>query len=166
MNTIKKHDIILRTGPTNGSGTKGDTYKVLGINDQGDPYYIGPDNIEIAGNADMFVIANQDYRGHKGDNRRGEVDLDLIKSLILKSTSVVNWYPHGYESTKNMGATVRGPYGRWLYVTEKQGDDPEHIASAEDDAKYAAAAMNYLPHLVEEVETLREELQKMKDYYE
>ena len=99
----------------------------------------------------------KDYKEHKGDNRRGDLDIEELKVLITKSTSVVNWYPHAYDSTEGIGATVRGPFGRWLQVTEVSNKDYP-AAKPEDDAKYAAAAMNYLPHLVEEVERLREEL--------
>lgn len=75
-----------------------------------------------------------------------------LRELKQNSTQVVKWYPH-HDS-------VRGPFCRWFKVTEVSEKDKKHVAYAGDDAKYAAAAMNELPALLDSLEIA---LQAMKD---
>lgn len=81
-------------------------------------------------------------------------DLQMLKELASCATQVVGWYPHGPgDQAGTNEATVRGPFRRWLFVTGGEGYE-QYVASHHDDAKYAAAAMNYLPKLVERIEEL------------
>lgn len=82
-----------------------------------------------------------------GDCRRAEYSLEELKVLMDKATDVVNWYPH----MEVEGATVRGPWNRWFRVNDIDYGK-EHVSSALDDAKYAAAAMNALPDLIKKLE--------------
>jgi len=74
-------------------------------------------------------------------------DLQMLKELEKSSTQVVGWYA-------DHGGQVRGPFNRWFNVTEVAPKYQQHCGSASDDAKFAAAAMNYLPKLVERIEEL------------
>ena len=78
-------------------------------------------------------------------------DLQMLKDLEKKSTQVVGWYA-------NYGGQVRGPFNRWFNVTEVAPEYQKHCGSAEDDAKFAAAAMNYLPVLIKRIEELEAQL--------
>lgn len=88
---------------------------------------------------------NDKYKEHKGDERRETYSLDQLKELIVKSTKVVNWYP--YFDKEN--PTIRGPHTRWFTVS---GGNTAYTADPNDDANYAAAAMNALPSLIEKLE--------------
>ena len=96
-----------------------------------------------------------------------------LRELAAASTRVVNWYPHsqsdgGYHPGK---ASVRGPFGRWFLVSggdNGMGDPikyPVPVADLYDDAKFAAAAMNNLVPLLDEVETLRDRLELLEFAY-
>lgn len=74
-------------------------------------------------------------------------DLQMLKELEAKSTQVVGWYAHH-------GGQVRGPFCRWFNVTEVAPEYKKNVAAASDDAKFCAAAMNYLPKLIERIEEL------------
>lgn len=78
------------------------------------------------------------------------LDIDHLIGLWEKSTKVVAWYPHP--------GNVRGPFGRWFNITPVDPQYEKHVASASDDAEYAAAAMNAVPYLIQEIESLRMEL--------
>lgn len=78
-------------------------------------------------------------------------DLQMLKELEKKSTQVVGWYA-------DYGGQIRGPFNRWFNVTEVAPEYKQHCGSASDDAKFAAAAMNYLPKLIERIEQLEEQL--------
>lgn len=87
------------------------------------------------------------------------LDIPLLKELFQKSSYVCNWYAHGPGDQVDIDtATVRGPYKRWFYVTGGKGYE-KYLGSVNDDAKYAAAAMNMMPHLIARIE----ELEKMLD---
>jgi hypothetical protein len=87
----------------------------------------------------------------RGDERREKLDINKLKELMKNSTNVVNWYP--YMETN--GATVRGPWSRWFRVDDVDYGK-EHVSSALDDAKYAAAAMNSMPALLALLDDLGE----------
>lgn len=74
-------------------------------------------------------------------------DLQMLKELEKKSTQVVGWYA-------NYGGQVRGPFCRWFEATEVAPEYEKNVGTREDDAKYCAAAMNYLPKLIERIEEL------------
>lgn len=78
-------------------------------------------------------------------------DLQMLKELEKKSTQVVGWYA-------DYDGQVRGPFNRWFNVTEVAPEYQKYCGSAADDAKFAAAAMNYLPKLIERIEQLEEQL--------
>jgi len=73
-------------------------------------------------------------------------DLQMLKELEKNSTQVVGWYANG--------GTVRGPFCRWFEVTQVAPEYEKNVGTATDDVKYCAAAMNYLPKLIERVEEL------------
>lgn len=73
-------------------------------------------------------------------------DIQLLKELADNATQVVGWYANGY--------TVRGPFCRWFEVTKVDPQYERHVGTMEDDVKYCAAAMNYLPKLIERIEQL------------
>jgi len=74
------------------------------------------------------------------------VDLQMLKELEKNSTQVVGWYANG--------GTVRGPFCRWFEVTKVAPEHDKDVGTAEADVRYCAAAMNYLPKLVERIEEL------------
>jgi hypothetical protein len=69
-----------------------------------------------------------------------------LRELSKNATQVVGWYPHPAE--------VRGPFCRWLTVSEVAPEYEKNVASRADDAKYAAAAMNSIPALLDYIERL------------
>lgn len=81
--------------------------------------------------------------------------IKIIKERYPSSTKVVGWYSDHPE--------VRGPFGRWLVPTEVNPEYQKHVASIRDDAKYAEAAMNYSPVLVNEVERLQSRVAALED---
>lgn len=91
---------------------------------------------------------------------------DELRELAAKSTRVVGWYPHSqYDGYHPGKASVRGPYGRWLLVEggeNKPGELGHGVADLYDDAKFAAAAMNNLVHLLDEIDRLKKEVQQLK----
>lgn len=50
------------------------------------------------------------------------------------------------------GGTVRGPWHRWFTCQFGTDDKGEHLSSVEDDTRFAAAAMNNLVHLLDELD--------------
>ena len=93
--------------------------------------------------------------------------LEELKRLAEQSTKVVAWYAHSqYDGYHPGKASVRGPFGRWFLVEEGGGwnkDEPKPVADLFDDAKYAAAAMNALPALIERVERLTDALEQLAE---
>lgn len=81
-----------------------------------------------------------------------------LKELEKNATQVVGWYPHPGE-----GGAVRGPFCRWFEVTDVAPEYEKHVASKMDDVRYAAAAMNNLPHLIEMLEKADKALGIAKD---
>lgn len=73
-------------------------------------------------------------------------DLQMLKELSKNATQVVGWYAHP--------AQVRGPFCRWFEITEVAPEYEKNVGTRADDAKYCAAAMNYLPKLIERIEEL------------
>lgn len=63
-----------------------------------------------------------------------------------KATKVNSWYPH------ELDGTIRGPFCRWLKVSEIEPQYQKHCGSIGDDTKYAAGAMNWEPKWREMVE--------------
>ncbi len=81
--------------------------------------------------------------------------IDELKALFNNSTNVESWHAH-------WPGEVRGPWCRWLQVTEVAPEYEKHVAHKMDDARYATAAMNNLPHLIARIE----ELEKKVEQYE
>ena len=73
-------------------------------------------------------------------------DLQMLKELANNATQVVGWYAHPSQ--------VRRPFCRWFEVTKVAPEYEKNVGTMADDAKYCAAAMNYLPKLVERIEEL------------
>lgn len=77
--------------------------------------------------------------------------IDLIRKTYVKSTSVVGWYSHRFEGE------VRGPFHRWIVPRKVHKDHEHNVADVADEVEYIAAAMNYAPNLVLEIEKLKAE---------
>lgn len=98
-----------------------------------------------------------------------KLDKKTLRALAEASTNVVAWYPHSqYDGYHPGQAAVRGPFGRWFLVSG--GDNgmndpvkyPTPVADLYDDAKFAAAAMNNLIPLLDEIEALEAEIALLK----
>lgn len=74
-----------------------------------------------------------------------------IRQRVAAATKVVAWYAHPTE--------VRGPFNRWLTVSDVAPKYRKHVASQADDAAYAAAAMNMVPKLLEALDIAHEALE-------
>lgn len=83
--------------------------------------------------------------------------LEELKELEKKSTQVVGWHDN-YASA----GEIRGPFNRWLTVSNVAPMYEQHVGSREDDAKYAAACMNMVPHLIQNIEELQKEVERLK----
>lgn len=75
-------------------------------------------------------------------------EIEGLRRLCKESTRVVSWYAHPYD------ATVRGPFCRWFTCSEVAEQYRHNVASPSQDVHFAAAAMNALPKLLDEVERL------------
>ena len=94
--------------------------------------------------------------GKNYDERRNVLSNDELRTILNKSTKVVNWYVHSN--------TVRGPFGRWFTVSErlenwKAGDLAYHT----DDVAFASAAMNNLEQLLDKSESLEKAKQCLEE---
>lgn len=74
-----------------------------------------------------------------------------LRELEKNSTQVVGWY-------SDYGGQIRGPFNRWFNVTEVADEYKKHCGSASDDARFAAAAMNAMPALLDYIQKLEEML--------
>lgn len=83
--------------------------------------------------------------------------IEEIKECKSNSTSVVGWYAHSSE--------VRGPFNRWFKCSEVNDAYKQYVSSTNEDCLYAAAAMNYMPSLIEEYEKVKRELEELKAEY-
>lgn len=81
-------------------------------------------------------------------------ELELLKQLHERSTKVASWHVGAAE--------VRGPFNRWLTVSEVPEMYRSNVASRSDDATYAAYAMNYLPKLIACIEDLRKQRDQLE----
>lgn len=81
-------------------------------------------------------------------------ELELLKTIAAASTKVNAWYAHG--------ETVRGPFNRWLKVTEVDKQYAKHVAFSHDDARFAATAMNNMLRLIECIEDLRRQRDELE----
>jgi len=84
------------------------------------------------------------------DKTKGEIaqmDTKKLRELAKKATPVVAWYPHNTE--------VRGPFCRWFTCSEVASQYRKEVAETWDDCNFAAAAMNSLVPLLDELESLR-----------
>ena len=79
-----------------------------------------------------------------------------LREIANNSTWVVGWYAHRTE--------VRGPFCRWLTVSEVLPKYEKHVAERSADALFAAAAMNSLVLLLDRIETLEEEVKWRKGF--
>lgn len=73
------------------------------------------------------------------DQTKIEDCVTYILESYEHSTKVVGWYAHPEE--------VRGPFGRWLTVSEVSQDYKVQVAPRMDDSRFASACMNYGPKL-------------------
>ena len=89
--------------------------------------------------------------------------LKELRELAELSTKVVSWYPHGPEATDE--ATVRGPFCRWLKVSNVSSEYRKHVADPKDEAKFVAAAMNNLVPLLDHVDRLTKRLEHLQSIY-
>ena len=81
--------------------------------------------------------------------------IEELKRLQKDSTQVVGWYAHSRE--------VRGPFCRWFTISENEEEVRKgNVAYAGNDCEYAAAAMNYMPALIDELEKAKREIEELK----
>lgn len=90
-----------------------------------------------------------------------------LKRIALKSTDVVGWYLHKYDSFSGGAATIRGPWNRWVSVFEgidprTHGNKKNHMSTAQEDAEFVCVAMNNFIPLLEKVEALEKEIKSYK----
>lgn len=99
--------------------------------------------------------------------------IQALRELKEKSTQVVRWYPHSqYDGYHPGKASVRGPFGRWMLIEGGEHGLGEYgtgkaklgegVADLYDDAKFAAAAMNSLPTLLNMIETKDKTIQDLR----
>lgn len=78
-----------------------------------------------------------------------------LRKIAEESSDVVAWYPHPEDNT------IRGPFGRWLQVIEGGSGYPgvpAPIATAENDTRFTAAAMNNLVPLLDELDAMERKI--------
>jgi len=85
-----------------------------------------------------------------------ESELKQIKYLSEQVTQTVGWYAHSKE--------VRGPYFRWFICQPGDDQGTGNLAELSDDTAYCAMAMNVIPSLLCEIESLKEELRKTDSF--
>ena len=91
-----------------------------------------------------------------------DYEIAAIRELKEQSTQVVSWYAHGRgDQCQQDQATVRGPYHRWLVVMN--GSDHGSLGDVEDDARYAAAAMNIVPYLLADNDELKHRIDQAEN---
>ena len=83
--------------------------------------------------------------------------LEALKELEKKSTQVVGWY----SNYANLGQ-VRGPFGRWITVSDVAPPYSNNVADVADDARYIEAAINMVPYLIEDIEKLQEKIKQLE----
>ena len=97
------------------------------------------------------------------------IDKKKLRELAKSSTKVAGWYAHSQYDGYHLGqASVRGPFGRWFLVSG--GDNgmkdpvnhPVPVSDLFDDAKFAAAAMNNLVALLDEIEVLESRIKELE----
>jgi hypothetical protein len=79
---------------------------------------------------------------------------EQLRELITKSTPVVGWWEHT--------STIRGPWHRWFTCELGTDEKGEHLAPVEDDVRFAAAAMNNLVHLLDELDEQDKKIYDLK----
>lgn len=79
---------------------------------------------------------------------------DQLREIASKSTKVVAWYDDG--------GTVRGPFNRWFHCTDVPEQYRSHVAWAGDDCTFAAAAMNNLVPLLDELDAMDKEIADLR----
>lgn len=80
-------------------------------------------------------------------NQTLEEILSVYDTLKANSTRVNGWWAHREDGT------IRGPFCRWLTVSEVDPIYKKNVAEIGDDVDYAAAAMNDLPKVIEALRT-------------
>lgn len=83
-------------------------------------------------------------------------ELEYLKILKAASTNVAQWCASPHDGT------IRGPFNRWLTVSDVDPQYAKHVAFKGDDARYAAEAMNMLPKLIECIEDLRQQRDELE----
>lgn len=91
---------------------------------------------------------------HVAENTSIEDAIADIKTTFANSTKVVGWYAHSTE--------VRGPFNRWLTVSEVPVEYKTSVASRTHDALYATMAMNFAPKIVQAYESAQAEIESLK----
>lgn len=85
-----------------------------------------------------------------------------LREIASKSTNVVAWYSRPYEGQ------VRGPFGRWFSLDggdNGMGDPikyPTPVAPIGDDCDFAAAAMNNLVPLLDELDLAEKKIAELQ----
>jgi hypothetical protein len=79
---------------------------------------------------------------------------EQLRVLESKSTPVVAWYAHPSE--------VRGPFCRWFTCSDVNPEYQKHVAYKDEDCAFAAAAMNNLIPLLDELDRRDREIEELK----
>lgn len=98
----------------------------------------------------------------------------MSREIVEKSSNVVRWYLHKYDTSTGGKATIRGPFHRW--VTVHEGADPTTMGNkdqcglvdVQDDAEFICLAMNEYPHaldLIQSQQALIKELLSVVEFY-
>ena len=87
--------------------------------------------------------------------------VEEITEAFKNSTQAVGWYLHKYDRSLGGVATIRGPWHRWVSISEGNDDQKGYVADAQVDAEYFAMAINNTPHLIKKVEDLEDKIKKL-----
>lgn len=67
---------------------------------------------------------------------------------------MVGWWEHR--------GTIRGPWNRWFSCDVGSDTEGKHLAPVEDDIAFAAAAMNNLVHLLDDLDEAEKKIIDLK----
>lgn len=97
------------------------------------------------------------------DIAKGTSVSDAINEILdsyKKSTKVVGWYAHPYAGE------VRGPFNRWLTVSNVPDKYKKDVAEKSDDTLFASNAMNLAPKLAIELVKSQSKVDKLMQIVE
>ena len=110
---------------------------------------------------------NDQFRGTV--NSEIEYEEKLFNMLLekgAKSSNMVAWYPHKYDTQmghEGVAGSVRGGWCRWFHCQVGSENQPDSIASPEDDVEYAANALTYFYAMTKLAVRLQKKYDKQLD---